>query len=280
MVKSGGHELVHAYISKTLLDQAIARAKFTMTRQEIEKAVSAQFEKMPEELRKMLVTQLSAQKKTLQQYISELAANPAMREQIIIESFARKNIIKGAKATEADAKKYYDANKAQFTVPADTPETLRASHILIAVKEGTDGKAELKKAQDIYARVKKTPADFGKIAYEKSTCPSGKQAQGSLGAFQKGQMVPEFEKAVLALKPGEISQPVKTQFGWHIIRRDALRKAEVKPYAAVKDDLVTMLTQQKEQELFVKYMENLEKAAKAKNLVPQPAPNMMVPGAK
>ena len=279
MVKSGGHELVHAYISKTLLDQAIARAKFTMTKQEVEKAVSAQFEKMPEELRKMLVTQLSAQKKTLQQYISELAANPAMREQIIIESFARKNIIKGAKATEADAKKYYDANKAQFTVPADTPETLRASHILIAVKEGTDGKAELKKANEILARLKKDPAAFGKLAAENSACNS-KHQQGSLGAFQKGQMVPEFEKAVLILKPGELSQPVKTQFGWHIIRRDALRKAEVKPYAAVKDDLVTMLTQQKEQELFVKYMENLEKAARAKNLVPQPAPNMMVPGAK
>ena len=282
MVRNGGHELVHAYISKTLLDQAIAKAKFTMTKQEIEKAVSAQFEKMPEELRKMLVTQLSAQKKTLPQYISELAANPAMREQIVIESFARKYIIKGAKATEADAKKFYEAHKNEqpLTAPADAPDTLRASHILIAIDKGSDGKAELKKAQEIYAQVKKAPGDFGKIAHEKSTCPSGKRAQGSLGAFQKGQMVPEFEKAVLALKEGEISQPVKTQFGWHIIRRDALRKAEVRPFAAVKDDLIAMLTQQKEQELFLKYMENLEKTAKVKNLVPQAAPNMMVPGAK
>jgi parvulin-like peptidyl-prolyl isomerase len=171
--------------------------------------------------------------------------------------------------------KFYNSNKAQFTMPADSPETLRASHILIAFKKGSDGKEELKKANELYAKVIKDPASFGKLAAENSACPSGKQAQGSLGAFQKGQMVPEFEKATLALKENEISKPVKTDFGWHIIKREALRKSEVKPFSEVELQLVNFLKQQKEQELLQNYIKNLEQKAKVKILVPQSAPAMM-----
>ena len=227
----------------------------------------------------MMVTQLSQQKITLDQHIAKMADNPAMREQIIFDTFARKAILKNVKVTETDAKKFYDTNKSQFTMPADSPETLRASHILIAIKKGSDGKAELKKANEIYAKVIKNPADFGKLAAENSACPSGKQAQGSLGAFQKGQMVPEFEKATLALKENQISKPVKTQFGWHIIKREALRKAEVRSFASVKTDLIAFLKAQKEQELINNYIASLEKSAKVKILVQQPAaqPMMMTP---
>ena len=121
----------------------------------------------------------------------------------------------------------------------------------------------------------KTPADFGKLAAEHSACPSGKQAQGSLGAFQKGQMVPEFEKATLALKENQISKPVKTQYGWHIIKREAARKSEVKPFAEVETQLISFLKNQKEQELLQNYISNLEKSAKVKILVPKSAPAMM-----
>jgi len=64
--------------------------------------------------------------------------------------------------------------------------------------------------------------DFAEVAKARSTCPSGKKG-GSLGWFGKGQMVKEFDKAVFALKKGEISRPVKTQFGWHLIRLDDTR---------------------------------------------------------
>ena len=275
MVKASAYELVNAYISKTLVDQAIAKAKFKMSEKEIEKIIKDQFKKMPKELYNMMVTQLSQQKISMKQHIARMAKNPAMREQIVFDTFARKYIIKNVKVTVAEARKFYDANKAQFTVPADAPGTLRASHILIALKKGSDGKAELKKANEIYAKAIKNPADFGKLAFENSACPSGKQAQGSLGAFQKGQMVPEFEKATLALKDNQISKPVKTQFGWHIIKREALRKSEVKPFAEVQSQLLSFLQGQKEQELLQKYIKDLETKAKVKILVPKPAMPMM-----
>ena len=275
MVKASAYELVQAYVSKTLVDKAIADSKFKMSAAEIKKAITDQFKQMPKELYDMMVKQLSQQKMTMDQYLDKMASNPAMREQIVFDAFAKKYILKNITVTKADALKYYNANKEQFTVPADAPGTLRASHILIATAKGSDGKAELKKANELYAKVVKNPADFGKLAAENSACPSGKQAQGSLGAFQKGQMVPEFEKATLALKENEISKPVKTSFGWHIIKREALRKSEVKPFAEVEQQLITFLKQQKEQELLQNYIKNLEQKAKVKILVPQSAPAMM-----
>ena len=275
MVKANAYELVNAYIAKTLMDQALAKSKFKMSAQEIEKRIADQFKQMPKELYNMMVTQLSQKKTTMAQHIAQMAKNPAVREQIVFEAFAKKYIIKNAKVTVADARKFYDANKAQFTVPADAPGTLRASHILIATKKGSDGKAELKKANEIYAKAIKDPASFGKLAFDNSACPSGKQAQGSLGAFQKGQMVPEFEKATLALKENQISKPVKTQFGWHIIKREALRKSEVKPFAEVQTQLISFLQGQKEQELMQNYLKALEAKAKVKILVAKPAMPMM-----
>ena len=87
-------------------------------------------------------------------------------------------------------------------------ETIQASHILVDKKEEAD---------EIYKEIKKG-ADFGKLAKEKSKCPS-KANGGDLGEFTRGMMVKPFEDAAFALKVGEVSEPVKTQFGWHIIKR-------------------------------------------------------------
>ena len=85
---------------------------------------------------------------------------------------------------------------------------IRASHILVSSKEQADQICE--ELDDGY--------NFEAIAKQKSKCPSG-QKGGDLGFFSRGQMVREFENAAFSLKPGEVSKPVKTQFGWHIIKR-------------------------------------------------------------
>jgi len=86
---------------------------------------------------------------------------------------------------------------------------IKASHILVDTKEEAD---------ELYKLVKEKKSDFAKLAKENSKCPSKNQG-GDLGEFTQGDMVREFEDAAFSLKVGEISKPVKTQFGWHIIER-------------------------------------------------------------
>ena len=98
---------------------------------------------------------------------------------------------------------------------------LRASHILITVTKGSDGSKEFNKANAIYAQLFLSPERFGEFAVQYSDCPS-KTKNGYIGYFDKGQMLPEFEEATLALKENQISKPVKTNLGWHIIKREKL----------------------------------------------------------
>ncbi|MFL5784279.1 MAG: SurA N-terminal domain-containing protein, partial [Bacteriovoracaceae bacterium] len=116
-------------------------------------------------------------------------------------------------------------------------EEVKASHILIT---GDDAKA-LDKAKEIRAKV--TTKNFGDIAKKETQDPTGKNNGGDLGWFSAGRMVPEFEKVAFTMKPGEISQPVKTQFGYHIIYVQDKHAAESKPQESVKEELARMLLQ-------------------------------------
>ncbi len=108
-----------------------------------------------------------------------------------------------------------------------------ASHILVETEE---------EAADLITRLE-DGADFAELAKEKSTGPSG-PGGGSLGWFGEGRMVAEFETAVKALDPGQVSPPVKTQFGWHVITLNEKRRAEAPELDAVKGELQGELREQ------------------------------------
>ena len=111
-------------------------------------------------------------------------------------------------------------------------EEFNASHILVETKL---------KALDIIEDLK-LGSEFSKLAQEKSTGPSGPNG-GQLGWFGAGQMVPEFEAAVLALEIGNVSQPVKTQFGWHVVKLNDRRIKSLPTFEEMKPDLVQRLSQ-------------------------------------
>ena len=90
--------------------------------------------------------------------------------------------------------------------------------------------------------------DFAELAKKHSTGPSGPQG-GDLGYFGQGQMVPEFSKAAFALKVGEVSQPVKTQFGWHIIKVEDRRDSSLPPFEQLKPRIVEHLARLKGREI-------------------------------
>lgn len=141
-----------------------------------------------------------------------------------------------AKVDDAKLQAAYDAKKAEgvFNRPAET----KASHILVETED---------KAKEI-AKKLADGAKFEELAKEFSKCPS-KDRGGDLGYFPKGQMVPEFEAATDKLKEGETSAPVKTAFGWHIIRKTGERAGETMAFEAVKGALASQLIREEKNNL-------------------------------
>lgn len=175
----------------------------------------------------------------------KLDQTPAFQQQL---DFIRKRVLMQAalaKATEAAMtdealKKTYDEALGQQT----PEEEVHARHILFrAAADDAKASAEAeKKAKDVAARAKKGE-DFAKLAGELTEDPSGKDDGGDLGFFTKDQMVPEFAEVAFSLKPGEVSQPVKTQFGWHVIKLEEKRQKPVPTFDEVKPQIEQFIAQ-------------------------------------
>lgn len=149
---------------------------------------------------------------------------------------------KDVKISDEDIKKYYESNKSQF-------EVVKASHILVA---------DEKTANEIYNKLMQG-ADFAQMAKQYSIDTSTKDKGGELGEFPRGTMVQEFDNAVFNLKAGEISKPVKTQFGYHIIKSEGIT---VKSLDDVKDYIKQNLEDSKKKEIFDTKYNELKKDAK------------------
>lgn len=159
----------------------------------------------------------------------------------------RKAISAAATVSPDEIRRHYDQNPLQF----EQPEQVEARHILLKTE------AEAKAVRKELAAGK----DFAALAKAKSADPGSKQQGGSLGYFRRGQMVPEFEKAAYALKPGQRSDIVKTAFGYHLIEVTGRKAARKESYAEVKAKLGDQLLGQKRDEMFGKWLETQRKAA-------------------
>jgi foldase protein PrsA len=172
--------------------------------------------------------------------ISKADARTIVRSQLESQALFD-HVTRGVRFTEADAKKYYEDNPAQFRVPAGRT----ASHILVATEAEADR-----------IRAEVTPENFARLAKENSTDTGSAQQGGDLGQIQKGQLVPEFEKVAFALKDGEVSQPVKTQFGWHIITAQ-ITPARTTSLADAKAQIISSQLTAKRQTEFTAWSEKV-----------------------
>ncbi len=152
-------------------------------------------------------------------------------------------------------KSYYEDNKSQF----EQPESVQASHILLAfdATDTDETKAEKKaKIEDLRKKLV-DGEDFAKCATDNSDCPS-KARGGDLGTFQRGQMVPEFEKAAFSQKPGDIGEVVETQFGYHVIKVSEHLEPKTIPFDEVKEKLGNYLRTQDRRKAAEDYIEELK----------------------
>jgi len=167
----------------------------------------------------------------------------------ILKQFAIHNLLKDIKVTEEDLLNYYNEHKDMFK----ESESVKASHILI------DDEA---KAEEIAKEIN-DGLSFEEAASKYSSCPSNAQG-GDLGFFTAGRMVPEFEAAAFDMKVGEVSAPVKTQFGYHIIKVTDRKEASVKSFDEVKGQLSQQLMAMKQQETYLNRVDELKKEYEVK----------------
>ncbi len=160
--------------------------------------------------------------------------------------------------TDDEAEAFYNAQAAQTKGGAQ----IRARHILVKTEE---------KAKEIFELIAHD-GDFVELAKKHSTGPSGPSG-GDLGYFGSGQMVPEFSKAAFALKVGEVSVPVKTKFGWHLIKLEDRRESTFPPFAQLRPRIVEHLARQKTRQIAA----GLRKAATIEYLDPALKPQAAPP---
>jgi peptidyl-prolyl cis-trans isomerase C len=249
--KKAEQKAVSGYVAKV--------GSVTITQDDVE----AELKALPEQIQKMFVgaegmerfvDELVKKEILYQQAKKEgLEKNPEYQKKVedfkrisLISLLLEKEIESKAKVTDADLKKYYEAHKAELT----TGGQLRASHILVK-SEG--------EANKILEQLKKG-GDFAKIAKEESIDKNSAVRGGDLGFFARGQMVPAFENAAASLKVGEIVGPVKTQFGYHIIKLTGKKEGQLVEFDKVKDLLRQRATAEKQKELFDTYIEGLKKS--------------------
>jgi parvulin-like peptidyl-prolyl isomerase len=215
---------------ESLPEQARAQARGPMKRQ------------MAEQVVRMKLLAQEARRKGLDKERG-MQARIQLQTENLLAGAAFKDIQDGTKIDEAAARKYYDEHKGDY-------ERVAARHILIKFKgspvPAREGKPELSEEQAL-AKVQEirkkllAGGDFAAIAKEESDDVGSGANGGELGTFGHGQMVPEFEKVAFSLPVGQVSEPVKTQFGYHLIRVD---KQEKKEFAEVRGEIESRLKPQ------------------------------------
>ena len=202
--------------------------------------------------REMVLQQLIANKlflldakKNMYEYNAEFKAQFEKVKEEMLVNFAMGKALESLKpATEDEIKAFYEENKARFVAG----ESVSASHILVDSEE---------KASELLSKINAGEISFEDAARQESSCPSSENG-GNLGEFTKGQMVPEFDEAVFKMTVGEVTGPVKTQFGYHLIKLNAKNEAKTYALEEIKAQLGDMVMKEKQQKAYQSKLNQLK----------------------
>jgi peptidyl-prolyl cis-trans isomerase C len=221
-------------VTYTVMKQEAASRNVTVTDAEVEGRVKQAQGQFPNEAE--FQKALAARNMTVEQFRTDAKIDMMIGKMLDAE------VAGEAAANEAEAKDFYAKNPDKFM----QGETIRASHILIRAEEGAAEPAKKEARSKIEGILKRVRAgeDFAALAKEHSQDGSAQQG-GDLNYFGRGQMVPPFEQAAFALQPGQVSDVVTTQFGYHIIKVTERKPAAAVPYEQVGGRIVQFLKQQR-----------------------------------
>ncbi|MEM9028522.1 MAG: peptidylprolyl isomerase [Pseudomonadota bacterium] len=222
-----------------------------------EAEIGAQLSRVPQNARRRVLIEFLIENQLIAEAANtaKLGETPAFSERLaywkrrsLREAYFESQIL--AKVTDADLRKFYDDN----IKPSAAGDEIRASHILVKTED---------KAKEVYEALVHD-GDFAELAKKNSEDPGSRERGGDLGYFARGMMVPAFEKAAFALKKDEISQPVKSRFGWHIIKVIDRRKKAPPAFDSVKDRLRIVVVRERVKSI----VDGLRKSAKLEYVDP------------
>lgn len=230
-LKSQKEQVLEGLITEKIVMRKIEDLKLMPAEAKIKEEIDKQLA----EIKKSLETDAKYKEALTQAGLTEEVLKERIKSSFIQETLYN-NVIKDVKVDEAKQKTYYNSNLTEFT---EKPNRIHAAHILLATEEEATA---VKKRLD-------AGEDFAKVAKEKSTDQSAQQNGGDLGfvEYNDAQMDKTFMTAAMTLQIGKISAPVKTQFGWHVIKAIAKEEFPIKKFDAVKAEIAEkLLTTEKE----------------------------------
>ena len=213
----------------------------------------------------------AALKKYYEQNQKEFQVQELARVEYV--KFSVDNLRAKADVKTEDARKYYDEHQGDF----GTPEERQAAHILVAVAaaaQQAEQDAARAKAEQLLQQARKNPAGFADLAKQNSQDPGSAANGGSLGFFGRGMMVKPFEDAAFALKPGEVSGLVRSDFGYHIIKLLAVKPARLLPFDEAREGIINKLRQQKAADMFAELAEKFSNTVYEQSDTLEPAANL------
>lgn len=263
MINAMKTKVLDYLINLELFKQEAVRRGIEIPETEVEQAFTEEVTRMggPAQLQQALT----------QRGWTEVELKDRVRQYLIIRKIHDSVTADVPSIKEEEARTYFEQNQAQF----NSQESVHAYHILIKVDQNAPEekvKEAEKKINEILKEARKKGADFQELARKYSEGPSGPKG-GDLGTFTRGRMVPPFEEAAFALEPGNISDVVKSPFGFHIIKVTEHLNAGAKKFEDVKDNLIQMLSSKNKEEQFTTFIAQLK--AGAKITYPNPLPQAL-----
>ena len=243
--KAGSQE--YQAIQQQILGNLVQRAELAQKAPSLGVSVTdAQVEKQLKQIKKQYFggSEQRYKAELKRQCVTDAEVRNDVRANVLSDSIYKK-VTTGATVSDAEAKSYYDSHQSVYT----QPESRVVRHILVKSKPLAD---------KLYSELK-NGADFATLAKKYSQDP-GSKAQGGQLTISRGQTVPEFDKVAFSLKTGETSKPVKTQFGWHIIRAERdTTKSHTTPFTQVKEAIRQKLVLQKRSTALQAWLAGIQK---------------------
>lgn len=223
--------IIDQLVEEAIITRVVTRTKTRIKPEKLAETVDAQM--------KQFRAQYKSQEAFQQSISSRFGSVEALRARM--ERAARRSALlssnKRTKVAESEAKSFYASHKEHYTIPAE----VRARHILLRVKKGQDNSLTIKtflRAQKLNKQARAKGSDFSSMAQKYSEGPS-KTKGGDLGYFKRENMVKPFSDAAFELNAGEISdKPVRSQFGYHIIKVEGFKEARLRPYKEVRASIL------------------------------------------